>query len=142
MNVTCKEMISVVTCGETEKIEKLFKLRISEIDRQDLRKHAIYSVLKVGDRIPMIIAITQCACVSPDYAEILNNMLAIEKMGAIDPDSPFFWLNSPATPDPDWLIATEMAKSFDGVVMDDPCGSCQLRYFYAQLQLILAQMKL
>jgi hypothetical protein len=33
MNVTCKEMISVVTCGETEKIEKLFKLRISEIDR-------------------------------------------------------------------------------------------------------------
>ncbi|MCB8780248.1 hypothetical protein LJE17_22380, partial [Planktothrix agardhii 1031] len=64
MNVTCKEMISVVTCGETEKIEKLFKLRISEIDRQDLRKHAIYSVLKVGDRIPMIIAIT---LKSPDY---------------------------------------------------------------------------
>jgi len=29
--------------------------------------------------------------------------LAIEKMGAIDPDSPFFWLNSPATTDPDWL---------------------------------------
>ena len=57
---------------------------------------------------------------TPHYAEILNNMLAIEKMGAIDPDSPFFWLNSPATPDPDWLIATEMAKSFDGVVMDDP----------------------
>ncbi|WP_227358311.1 hypothetical protein, partial [Planktothrix agardhii] len=57
-------MISVVTCGETEKIEKLFKLRISEIDRQDLRKHAIYSVLKVGDRIPMIIAIT---LKSPDY---------------------------------------------------------------------------
>jgi len=45
-------------------------------------------------------------------------MLAIEKMGAIDPDSPFFWLNSPATPDPDWLIAAEMAKIFDGVVMD------------------------
>jgi hypothetical protein len=45
-------------------------------------------------------------------------MLAIEKMGAIDPDSPFFWLNSPATPDPDWLIATEMAKSFDGVVYE------------------------
>ncbi|MCF3600588.1 hypothetical protein L2E71_21230 [Planktothrix agardhii 1032] len=68
---------------------------------------------------------------TPHYAEILNNMLAIEKMGAIDPDSPFFWLNSPATPDPDWLIATEMAKSFDGVVMDDPCGSCQLRCFCA-----------
>lgn len=31
---------------------------------QDLRKHAIYSVLKVGDRIPMIIAIT---LKSPDY---------------------------------------------------------------------------
>ncbi|WP_353121300.1 hypothetical protein, partial [Planktothrix agardhii] len=32
---------------------------------QDLRKHAIYSVLKVGDRIPMIIAIT---LKSPDYS--------------------------------------------------------------------------
>uniref|UniRef100_UPI0037841866 hypothetical protein n=1 Tax=Planktothrix agardhii TaxID=1160 RepID=UPI0037841866 len=32
--------------------------------QQDLRKHAIYSVLKVGDRIPMIIAIT---LKSPDY---------------------------------------------------------------------------
>lgn len=31
---------------------------------QDLRKHAIYSVPKVGDRIPMIIAIT---LKSPDY---------------------------------------------------------------------------
>jgi len=31
---------------------------------QDLRKHAIYSVPKVGDRIPMIIAI---APKSPDY---------------------------------------------------------------------------
>ena len=31
---------------------------------QDLRKHAIYSVSKVGDRIPMIIAIT---LKSPDY---------------------------------------------------------------------------
>ena len=57
---------------------------------------------------------------APYYADILNNMLAIEKMGAIDPDSPFFWLNSPATPDPDWLIATEMAKTFKGTVMDDP----------------------
>ncbi|MDS1347028.1 Tab2/Atab2 family RNA-binding protein [Planktothrix agardhii] len=38
---------------------------ILESGLQDLRKHAIYSVLKVGDRIPMIIAIT---LKSPDYS--------------------------------------------------------------------------
>lgn len=57
---------------------------------------------------------------TPNYAEILNNTLEIEKLSAIDPSSPFFWLNSPATPDPDYLIATEMAKAFGGTVMDDP----------------------
>jgi|694.fasta_scaffold35852_5 hypothetical protein len=57
---------------------------------------------------------------TPHYASILNNVLAMEKLAAIDPDSPFFWLNSPATPDPDWLIATEIAKTFDGTVMDQP----------------------
>ena len=44
--------------GESEAISLATELQ------QDLRKHAIYSVSKVGDRIPMIIAI---ALKSPNY---------------------------------------------------------------------------
>ena len=43
---------------------KIVEIKRDKYVNQDLRRHAIYSVLKVGDRIPMIIAIT---LKSPDY---------------------------------------------------------------------------
>lgn len=56
----------------------------------------------------------------PNYQESLNIWLKIEKALAVSPDSPFFWLDSPVTPDSDYLIATETAKILDGTVMDQP----------------------
>ncbi len=56
----------------------------------------------------------------PTIQSLLNNWLEIEKLIAITPESPLFWLNSPATPDPDYLIATEAVKVFGGKVLDEP----------------------
>ena len=61
-----------------------------EAIEQDLRKHAIYSVLKVGDRIPMIIAIT---LKSPDYL-FKNKPKRIKQVPFLSKDNSVLWLNN------------------------------------------------
>lgn len=52
--------------------------------------------------------------------EFLNIWLEMKKLSAIDPEDKLFWLNSPATPDSDYLIASVAAESLNGQMMDEP----------------------
>ena len=58
-------------------------------------------------------------CSDSTLQNILNNWTEIEKISA-SPDQPLYWLNSPATPDKDWLIATTIAEALEGEVIDQP----------------------
>lgn len=62
------------------------------------------------------------SCSDPILADILNNWTEVEKLSAT-PEDPLYWLNSPSTPDRDWLIATTIAEALDGEVIDQPLPS-------------------
>ena len=68
------------------------------------------------------------SCPDPKTQTILNNWLEIEKLLAITPDHPLFWLGSPVIPDPDWLIANLAVKDLGGKVLDKLAPSPPLVY--------------
>lgn len=55
-----------------------------------------------------------------DMEKFLNSWLELKKLAATTPEDDLFWLTSPATPDPDYLIASVAANSFNGQLIDEP----------------------
>ncbi len=75
--------------------------------------------IKLDDGIVATINQGQWSCSNADTQEILNGWLEIRKVSDT-PESPTYWLNSPSTPDKDYLIASEAVKVFGGRIMDEP----------------------